>query len=74
MATKKPTLIVYYTDTIIPLTFRERIGLSFASTVISVTPHEVLLEDKNRRKVSIQIIGNPGTPNPPPPKQLMNGK
>lgn len=72
---KTPSIVIYWADTKVPLNFRERKDLEFSSTVISVTPEELLLENmNNHRKVVIRGTTDPAAPKVPAPKAKEEGQ
>ena len=63
MAHKTPTLVIYWTDTYVPLTYLERQELEFKGEVISVTPQEILIRNNLvNRLAAIRQIGDPFAP------------
>jgi hypothetical protein len=59
---KPPQLAVFWADTLEPLSYRDRLDIvGERASVVSVTPHEVLLEVRNGhvRKVAIVSTGDP---------------
>jgi hypothetical protein len=64
---KKPTVVIYWTDSRALLSYQEKRDLEFYGSVIAVTPQEVLLEDaKTGRKVAIRGTTDPYAPTVPP--------
>lgn len=64
---KKPTVVIYWTDSRALLTYQEKRDLEFYGSVVAVTPQEVLLEDaKSGRKVAIRGTTDPYAPIIPP--------
>lgn len=45
MTTKRPTLVIYWTDSRALLSYQERKDLEFYGQVVSVTPLEILVEN-----------------------------
>lgn len=68
---KKPTLVVYWTDTRALLTYSERQSLEMEGMVISLTPSEILIADPvSGRKAAIRGTTDPHAPSIPPPVAL----
>ena len=62
MGLKPPLLAVFWADTLEPLTYRERRDiLGERATLVSLTPHEVLIEVQNgkTRKVAVVSASDP---------------
>lgn len=63
----KPSLIIYWADTGVPLTHAERKALEDGTRIASVTTREILIKQGERLAV-VRQIGDPQAPAAPPPK------
>lgn len=60
---KSPSLVIYWVDTLKLLTYAERKEIEQTGKIVSMTPHEVLIEDPSRgRKLAVRKIGDPAAP------------
>lgn len=60
---KTPSLVIYWVDTLKLLTYAERKEIEQTGRIISLTPHEVLIEDPSRgRKLAVRKVGDPAAP------------
>jgi hypothetical protein len=65
---KVPSLVIFWTDTRLVLSYREKKDIEFYGNVVSVTPFEVLIENPmTGRTASIRGVGDPHAPEPPSP-------
>jgi hypothetical protein len=66
---KTPTMVIYWADTRIPLTYAERSQMDqTAIFVVAITPREVLLALPGGRKVVVRGVTDETAPKPPAPK------
>lgn len=60
---KNVTLVIYWADTLVLLTYVERKNLEQIGRLVSLTPSEVLIDDpRNGRKVVVKRMGDPTAP------------
>ncbi len=60
---KNPTLVIFWADNSTLLTYKERKGIEQTGRVVSLTPHEVLLEDvATGRQIVIRKKGDRTSP------------
>jgi hypothetical protein len=68
---KTPTMVIYWTDTKVPLSYAERMRIVQDAELISMTPSEILLQDTHTgRKVAVRGATDPHAPAIPAPKAL----
>lgn len=68
MHPKRPTLVIYWTDTRELLTYSEKQDLEFMGNLISVTPQELLIESPmTGRKAAIRGVTDEFAPDIPRP-------
>jgi hypothetical protein len=65
---KIPTMVIFWADSRIPLTYAERKEVEDSGTLISVTPREILIQAKHGRKVVVLGVTDPVAPPPPTPR------
>jgi hypothetical protein len=64
--TRQSDLVIYWSDTLVTLTYAERKYLEQSGVIVSLTPHEVLIEDPaTKRKVAVRRHGDPAAPRLP---------
>jgi len=68
---KRPSMVLYWYDTRIPLTYKERQSVLMTAELIEFGPCEILIFDSaSGRKVCVRGVTDPTAPPAPAPKAL----